>query len=81
MSKFLSLSDEPGEDRWTLADDVDTDDLRKELAAAMDEGRTAHVRVKVTKHQTGELLVNGRAVKAAMVWEAKATDPTFSIID
>ena len=81
MAKFLSLSDEPDDERWTLPEDADVEDVRSRLERAMADGTTARVPVMVAKGQSVELLVNGRVLTAALVWEERSTKPSFTMID
>jgi len=81
MSKHLKLGGDPAAEAWTLADDADIGLVQKEIDAAMAGGKTTRVRVVIARGQTGDLLVNGRALEAAVVWETDPSQPSFSIID
>ena len=79
----LRLGSDPKGETWTLADDVDLDDVRSRLARAIDEGTSVSVTVKLAANETAELLVNGRVVSAAVVWaeEEPKRSPGFTMID
>ena len=81
MSKHLKLGGDPATPAWTLTDDSDVGMVQKEIDQAMAEGKTTRIRVVIAPGQTGEVLVNGRALDAAVVWETDPSQPSFSIID
>jgi hypothetical protein len=81
MGKHLKLGQESTGDRWTLPDHVDVDKIRTEIAEAMDMQSAIRVPVVVGKNQTVELIVNGRALVAAVVWEDAPSGGAMTIID
>lgn len=82
MSKYLQLGTNPGEDAWALPEDTNVEQVRKEITAAMTDGTTAVVAVLTgQRKQPGELIINGKALAAALVWETKSSEPIMSIID
>jgi hypothetical protein len=83
VAKHLKLGGEPGSQTWTLADDVDLGEVRERLARAMNEGTSVTVAVKLESKETAELLVNGRVVPVALVWEEPDArqGPGFTMID
>jgi hypothetical protein len=83
VGKHLKLGSDPKGETWTLADDVDLDDVRTRIARAIDEGTSVSVTVKLASNETAELLVNGRVIGAAVVWseEEPKRSPGFTMID
>jgi len=81
MSKHLKLGVDPGGQNWTLPDHTDLDDLRGKLAEAMEEENAVHLQVVIGRNQTAELIVNGAALAAALVWEDSPSDGGMTIID
>jgi len=81
MGKYLKLGPDSTGDRWTLPDHADVDKIRKEIAEAMDSKNAVRVPVVVGKNQTVELVVNGRALVAAVVWEDSSSGGAMTIID
>jgi hypothetical protein len=81
MAKYLKLGADPSVERWVLPDDTNLDELAKEIDVAMTEGGCFRTRVVVGPDHTGELLINGKAVAAAVVWDDSRTKPTFTLID
>ncbi|MCA1726866.1 MAG: hypothetical protein LC722_04200 [Actinobacteria bacterium] len=78
MGKYLRLRDQ----QWTLSEETDLQALRADLIAAMGEGRAVTVSVEVDPTQAGDLLLNGRAVEAVVLWEeTPAHKPSFTLID
>jgi hypothetical protein len=78
MAKFLRL----GEQQWTLPEDADLDGIRTDLSAAMSEGRAVGVTVELDPKQSADLILNGRAVQAVLLWEeTPAHKPSFTLID
>ncbi len=69
MGKYLKIGGEPGGERWTLPDHADVNKLRKKIASAMEATKAFNIPVVIGKDQTVELVVNGRALDAALVWE------------
>jgi hypothetical protein len=80
-AKYLALSEEPDAERWRLTEDSSVEDVKAQIEAAMTEGRAVRIKVVVGDRGAGELIVNGRAIEAALVWEVGVQEPTFSIID
>ena len=80
-AKYLSLSEDPDGERWRLPDEASVEEVKAQIEAAMTEGRAVRIQVVVGDRGTGELIVNGRAIEAALVWEVGVQEPTFSIID
>lgn len=81
MGKYLKLGPDSTGDRWTLPDHADVDKIRTEIAEAMDMQSAVRVQVIVGKEQIAELLVNGRSLTAAVVWEDAPADGGMTIID
>lgn len=81
MAKYLKLGADPSVERWVLPDDTNLDEVAKELDVAMTEGGCARIRVALGPDQTGELLINGKAAAAALVWDDARPKPSFSMID
>lgn len=81
MAKYLRLGADPSVEKWTLPDDADVEQIQKELDDAMSKGRSARIRVLVDAAHAADLLVNGKALPWAMVWEVRPGEPKFSIID
>ena len=81
MSKHMKLGGEPSGQNWMLPDDTDLDKLRADLAEAMEEEDTVRVEVVLGRNQKGELLVNGGALVAAIVWEDAPSGGGITIID
>jgi hypothetical protein len=83
VGKHLKLGSDPKNATWSLAEDADLDDIRARLAVAMDEGTSVGITVKLGQEETAELLVNGRVVSAAVVWEEEEPrrSPGFTMID
>ena len=80
MAKFLRLGD--GE-RWTLPDDTDLEQLHTRLSGAMNDGLATSVDVRAGSG-VGELILNGKALAAVLLWEEPAGSghkPTFTMID
>jgi hypothetical protein len=80
-AKYLALSQEPDAERWRLPDESKTEEVKTQIEGAMTEGRAVRIKVVVGDRGAGELIVNGRAIEAALVWEVGVQEPTFSIID
>jgi len=81
MAKYLKLGPESTGDRWTLPDNADVDKIRSEIAEAMDMQSAVRISVIVGKDQAVELLVNGRSLTAAAVWEEMRSGGGMTIID
>jgi hypothetical protein len=81
MGKYLKLGPESTGDRWTLPDHADVEKIRAALAEAMDMQSSTRIRVVVGKDQTSDLLVNGRTLEAALVWEDVPPGGGMTIID
>jgi hypothetical protein len=81
MGKYLKLGPESTGDRWTLPDHADVEKVRAEIAEAMDMQSSIRIQVVVGKNQTAELLINGRALSAALVWEDVPPGGGMTIID
>ena len=80
-AKYMALSEEPDSERWRLPEESSVEEVKQAIEQAMSEGRAVRLKVMVGDRSTGELIVNGRAVRAALVWEMGVQEPTFSIID
>jgi hypothetical protein len=81
MGKYLKLGADPSVEKWVLPDDTDLDEVSKDLDVAMTEGGCARVRVAIGPDQTGDLLVNGKAAVAALLWDDARHKPSFTMID
>jgi len=81
MGKYLKLGTDPAGGGWTLPDHADVEKIRAELADAMEEEKAVRLAVVVGKNQTAELLVNGHALVAALVWEDAPAGGGMTIID
>jgi hypothetical protein len=81
MGKYLKLGPESTGDRWTLPDHADVEKIRAEIAEAMDMQSSVRIQVVVGKNQTAELLVNGKTLAAALVWEDVPPGGGMTIID
>ncbi len=81
MGKYLKLGPDSTGDRWTLPDHADVEKLRSEIAEAMEMQGVVRVQIVVGKNQTAELLVNGRSLVAAVVWEDMPAGGGMTIID
>jgi hypothetical protein len=81
MAKFLRLGADPNAERWTLPPDADISRIQKQIDEAMREKHTVHIQVVLGEDQIADLIVNGLAVEAAVLWETGVQQPTFSIID
>jgi len=81
MGKYLKLGNDPGAERWTLADHADVDKIRQQIAEAMEEEKAVRVPVVVGKDAYADLLVNGGEVTAALVWEDGPAGGGMNIID
>lgn len=81
MGKYLKLGPESTGDRWTLPEHADVEKIRGEIAEAMDMQSSVRIQVVVGKNQTAELLVNGRTLSAALVWEDVPPGGGMTIID
>src|SRR5204863_3524936 len=81
MGKYLKLGDDPGGQNWTLPDHADLNELRDKLAEAMEEENAVRIQVVTGRKQTVELIVNGSALAAALVWEDAPSDGGMTIID
>jgi len=77
----LKLGPDSTGDRWTLPDHADVEKLRSEIAEAMEMQGVVRVQIVVGKNQTAELLVNGRSLVAAVVWEDMPAGGGMTIID
>ena len=78
MGKFLKVGDQ----QWTLPEDTDIEALRAQLSGAVNDGLAAHVTVQTDPKQTAELIVNGRAVQAILLWQEEPQHkPSFTVID
>ena len=81
MAKHLKLGSDPQAGAWTLPDYADVDKIRAEIASAMEEEDAVAIQVVVGKNQNAELLVNGSALVAALVWEDTPAGGGMTIID
>ncbi|MCA1833350.1 MAG: hypothetical protein ABR548_06615 [Actinomycetota bacterium] len=81
MGKYVRLGSDPNAERWTLAEDTDVATAQKQLEEAMRDQTTTRLSVLVGEDRLIDLIVNGRVLEAAMVWEVGTQQPTFSIID
>jgi hypothetical protein len=81
MGKYLMLGQDSTGDRWTLPEHVDVEKVRTEIAEAMDMQSSVRVQVVVGKGQAADLLVNGRTMEAALVWEDVPPGGGMTIID
>jgi hypothetical protein len=81
MGKYVRLGSDPNAERWTLSENVDVESIQKEIEEAMKEKGTLRLPVLVGEDRIVDLIVNGRVLQAAMVWEVGTQQPTFSIID
>lgn len=81
MGKYLKIGGEPGGERWTLPDHADVAKLRKKIANAMEAVKALNIPVVVGKDQMAELVVNGRALLAVLVWEDQPVGGGMTIID
>jgi len=81
MGKYLKVGADPGAQNWTLPDHTDLDKLRDELAEALGEENVLRVTVVVGRDHTAELIINGAACPAAMVWEDVPSRGGMTIID
>jgi hypothetical protein len=81
MGKHLKLTADPTVSGWTLPDHADVEKLRDEIAQAMEQKNAVRVPVIVGNNQTAELVVNGEAVVAALVWEDAPAGGGITIID
>ena len=81
MGKHLKLGADPTVSGWTLPEHTDVDKLRDELTQAMEEKNAVRVPVIVGNSQTAELVVNGRGLVAALVWEDAPAGGGITIID
>jgi hypothetical protein len=81
MAKYLKLGPDSTGDRWTLPDNADVEKIRTEIAEAMDMQSAVRISVILGKDQVVELLVNGRSLTAAVVWEDIRAGGGMTIID
>ena len=81
MGKYLKLGPESTGDRWTLPDHADVEKIRTEIAEAIDMQSSVRIQVVVGKNQMADLLVNGRTIGAALVWEDVPPGGGMTIID
>jgi hypothetical protein len=81
MAKYLKLGPDSTGDRWTLPDSADVEKIRTDIAEAMDMQSAVRVPVILGKDQVVELLVNGRSLTAAVVWEDMRAGGGMTIID
>jgi hypothetical protein len=78
MAKFLKLRDQ----QWTLSDATDVEVLRTQISGAMNDGLATVVEVMVDEKQTADLVLNGKAVEAVLLWEeVPVHKPSFTVID
>ena len=81
MGKYLKLGGDPSGERWSLPEQTDVDKVRALLSDAMEDKKAVRVAVVVGRNQTAELIVNGRAVTSALVWEDAPAGGGMTIID
>ena len=81
MAKHLKLGVDPNTQNWALPDHADLEKLKTDIAAAMESDDALTIQVVIGSRQTAELVVNGGALVAALVWEDSPSGGGMTIID